>query len=143
MRSILKTLRPDAIIGLYHCPWNDKEFNGARRNILGLDYDLLKKSIDVFSPMVYHARMGRKPEWVDQNLDWFYSRLAIDQYKAPVVWPIVQAENNPRTIEAGEFEAVLRAGLASPSSGVMMFTSHSVANDPGKIEVLKKVYGEK
>ena len=143
MRSIIKTIRPNALIGLYHCPWTDEEFNGARRNILGLDYDLLKKSIEVFSPMVYHARMGREPEWVNQNLTWFYSRLEMDKSKTPAVWPIVQAENNPGIISSTEFETVLRAGFANPSGGVMMFTSHSVADDPEKIEVLKKVYGEK
>ena len=53
MKDIIKKLRPDALLGLYHCPWTDNEFNGARKRILGLDYGLLKKVIDVFSPMVF------------------------------------------------------------------------------------------
>ncbi len=38
---ILKQERPDALLGIYHCPWNDTDFNGARYRILGLDYGIL------------------------------------------------------------------------------------------------------
>ncbi len=142
MKTIIKEVRPDALLGLYHCPWNDEEFEGARRRILGLDYDLLKKTIDVFSPMVYHGRMGRKPEWVAENINWFCDRLEIGNNMYPKVWTIVQAHNDPEIINGEEFEKVLRGGLAGKSSGVMMFTTHSVAEDEDKIEVMKKVYSE-
>lgn len=52
IKSIIMEIKPEALLGLYHCPWTDQEFNGARRRILGLDYDLLKETVDVFSPMV-------------------------------------------------------------------------------------------
>lgn len=68
-RKIIKEERPDALIGIYHCPWDDTEFDGARRRILGLDYDMLKDITDVFSPMVYHGRMGRDAEWVKNNIE--------------------------------------------------------------------------
>ncbi|MBT8297529.1 MAG: hypothetical protein KJO52_04280, partial [Maribacter sp.] len=71
IKNIIKEVNPKTLLGLYHCPWDDQEFNGARRRILGLDYTLLKETIDVFSPMVYHRRMGRKPEWVQENIQWF------------------------------------------------------------------------
>ncbi len=140
MKSIIKEIRPGALLGLYHCPWNDREFNGARRRILGLDYDLLRETIDVFSPMVYHGRMERGPHWVKDNIDWFSDRLNIKKGSYPKVWPIVQAHNDPRTISKEEFEMVLKGGLAGESSGVMMFTTSAVAEDDGKTEVMKKVY---
>jgi hypothetical protein len=142
MKIIIKKIRPDALLGLYHCPWNDEEFNGARRRILGLDYDLLKGTIDVFSPMVYHSRMGRDPDWVKENIDWFCKRLSIGDNSFPKVWPIVQAYNDPEIISNEEFETVLRGGLEGKSSGVMMFTSHAVAEEKGKIGVMKKLYTE-
>jgi len=142
MENIIKKIRPHALLGLYHCPWNDEEFNGARRRILGLDYDLLKKTIDVFSPMVYHTRMGRDPDWVKENINWFCNRLAIENNSSPKVWPIVQAYNDPEEISIEEFETVLRGGLAGKSSGVMMFTTNAVADDKGKTEIMKKVYTE-
>lgn len=140
MKNILKEIKPEALLGLYHCPWDDQEFDGARRRILGLDYDLLKESVDVFSPMVYHARMGRKPDWVLENVSWLCKRLDIRSSSYPKVWPIVQAHNDPGIISPDEFETVLKHGLAAKSSGVMMFTTHAVAEDEGKIAVMKNLY---
>jgi hypothetical protein len=140
IREIVKHQKPEALLGIYHCPWNDEEFEGARRKILGLDYDLLRDVFDVFSPMVYHARMGRKPDWVEENITWFCNRLQINQGASPKVWPIVQAYNNPYNISANEFEIVLKGGLAQESSGVMMFTTRAIAEDVNKIKVMKKVY---
>ncbi len=142
MKKIIKEVKPNALLGLYHCPWNDEEFDGARRRILGLDYELLRKTIDVFSPMVYHGRMERDPDWVQENILWFGNQLNITKGAYPKVWPIVQAHNSPGTISSEEFEDVLWGGLAGSSSGVMMFTTSSVAEDEGKIAVMKKVYTE-
>jgi hypothetical protein len=139
MKEILRREKPGALLGIYHCPWNDEEFQGARRRILGLDYDMLSDVVDVFSPMVYHGRMGREPEWVAENITWFCNRLKISGSKAEV-WPIVQAYNNPEVINPEEFERVLKGGLDSGSGGVMMFTSYSVAEDPEKVRIMKKVY---
>lgn len=140
MKSLMKDLRPEALLGLYHCPWDDQEFDGARRRILGLDYDLLKETIDVFSPMVYHGRMERQPDWVLENINWFCDRLDIKKESYPKVWPIVQAYNDPELISNEEFETVLRHGLSGMSSGVMMFTTYAVAEDEGKTAVMKNVY---
>ena len=140
MKSVMKEIKPDALLGLYHCPWDDMEFDGARRRILGLDFDLLKESIDVFSPMVYHNRMGRKPEWVHEYVNWICNRLDIKKNSYPKVWPIVQAYDDPSIISSEEFETVLRSGLSGRSSGVMMFTSYAVAEDKDKTAVMKKVY---
>lgn len=140
MKNIIKEVRPAALLGLYHCPWNDEEFDSARRRILGLDYDLLKKTVDVFSPMVYHGRMERSPDWVGENISWFSEKLDVDGDGKPKIWPIVQAHNDPNVISDVEFETVLRGGLSGSSSGVMMFTSYAVAEDEGKTEVMKKVY---
>jgi hypothetical protein len=141
IRNIVNEQKPGTLLGLYHCPWDDEEFDGARRRILGLDYDLLRDVFDVFSPMVYHARMGRKPDWVEENIRWFCERLEIKNGESPKVWPIVQAYNNPYKVSANEFDTVLKGGLVEKSSGVMMFTTNAVAEDEGKIAVVKKVYG--
>ncbi len=140
IKRIRDELKPGILLGVYHCPWNDEEFDGARRRILGIDYDLLREYVDVFSPMVYHARMGRSPEWVTQNIEWFCSMLESGKGNIPKVWPIVQAYNNPYEISASEFEMVLQNGLAAGSTGVMMFTTLAVAEDEAKLAVMKKVY---
>ncbi len=139
-KMIINQEKPGALLGVYHCPWDDSDFNGARRRILGLDYDMLRETVDVFSPMVYHGRMVRRPEWVKENIAWFCDRLKIKAEEYPKVWPIVQAHNDPRVISAEEFEKVLKYGSGSQATGVMMFTSNSVAEDTGKTEAMKKVY---
>jgi hypothetical protein len=139
MKSIIGELKPNALLGLFHCPWDDEEFDGARRRILGLDYDLLKETIDVFSPMVYHGRMERSPEWVKENISWFSERLGIKN-NAPKIWPIVQAYNEPYTVSTEEFMTVLKGGLSGSASGVMMFTTNAVADDEGKKEAMKDFY---
>ncbi len=139
-REIIETEKPGTLLGIYHCPWTDQEFDGARRRILGLDYDLLRDVFDVFSPMVYHERMGREPVWVEENIIWFCNRLGIENGKFPKVWPIVQAYNNPGIVTAEDFEIVLKGGLSEKSSGVMMFTTRAMAEEDVKIEVMKKVY---
>ncbi len=143
IKAIIKEIKPEALLGLYHCPWNDLEFNGARRAILGLDYDLLKETIDVFSPMVYHERMGREPKWVKENIEWFSDRLNIKEDSYPKIWPIVQAHNSPGIISNEDFETVLEGGLAGKSSGVMMFTTSAIAEDEGKTAVMKNVYSKR
>jgi hypothetical protein len=140
IRVILEEIRPGALLGLYHCPWTDDEYQGARRRNLGLDYDLLAEVIDVFSPMVYHGRMERTPDWVGENVIWLGDRLKTKKNQTLRIWPIVQAYNDPGEISAEEFEQVLRAGLSGKASGVMMFTTYAVAEDKQKIEVMKQVY---
>ncbi len=138
-KEVLKQVRPNALLGIYHCPWNDIEFDSARYKILGLDYGLLQKEVEVFSPMVYHKRMGRSADWVKENIEWFSGQLKDSSTK---VWPIVQAHNDPGKVGAAEFESILRNAVSGRATGVMMFTSSSVAEDPAKIEVMQKAYGE-
>jgi hypothetical protein len=141
-RKIIKEDNPDALLGIYHCPWDDAEYDGARRRILGLDYDMLKDLTDVFSPMVYHGRMGRSAEWVGENIEWFCNRLEVKPGEFPKVWPIVQAYDDPEVISAEEFGRVLSYGAGSGSTGVMMFTSNAVAESPAKSEIMKQIYSE-
>ena len=138
-RKIIQEVKAGALLGVFHCPWNDNDFNGARRKILGLDYDSLQIHVDVFSPMVYHGRMEKDPEWVKESIEWLSDKLN----NHSKIWPIVQAYNDPRIISSAEFEKVLRYGTTSKANGVMMFTADAVADDEQKIKVMKKVYSEK
>jgi len=133
--AVVREQNPARVFGIYHCPWNDVEYDSARTRILGLDYSLLEKHADVFSPMVYHERMGRKPEWVKENTEWFSKKI-----RNKKIWPIVQAYNDPGTVTADTLELVLRNAMSGRSTGVMMFTSASVAEDKAKVAAMKRVY---
>lgn len=132
MKQIIAEERPGALLGIYHCPWTDDEFDGARRRTLGLDYDLLAPIADVFSPMVYHGRMEREPAWVKKNIKWFSKRLP----KGPRIWPIVQAHE----VSAKSFAKALKGGLSGRADGLMMFTTNAMARDEEKIAIMKKMY---
>lgn len=144
MKEIIRRESPGALLGLFHCPWTDEDHDGARRRILGLDFQRLAAVVDVFSPMVYHGRMGREPEWVREYTEWFCRELGLDGHAGPKVWPIVQGADEPEHVSPEEFGNVLEWGLSSGcSSGVMMFTINSIAKDPAKLEAVKRVYGGK
>ncbi|MEM9143599.1 MAG: hypothetical protein AAGA86_11470 [Bacteroidota bacterium] len=140
IKDVLEETKPGALLGLYHCPWTDGEFNNARKRILGLDYHLLKNTVDVFSPMVYHQRMGRSPEWVGENIAWLGRELKVESGSTPKIWPIVQAHNSPDKVTSSAFKKVLKDGLSGPSTGVMMFTTNAIAEDKAKIQVMQDVY---
>lgn len=137
-RGRVRSKRPDAKVGAFHCAWKDEDLGGVRRRCLGLDFAALSPHVDVFSPMVYHGRSGKPPEYVREFVDYFGERYAAD-VAGPLVWPIVQAHDEPR-VTPEEFEQVLRYGTSGRSTGVMMFTIRSVAEDPGKMAAMKRVY---
>jgi hypothetical protein len=56
------------------------------------------------------------------------------------IWPIVQAHGDPRPITAAEFRTVMTGAMQGRASGIMMFTTRSVAEDPEKIDVLRELY---
>ena len=143
IRSIVKGARPRALLGAFHCAWKDEDLGGVRRRCLGLDYGALMSYVDVFSPMLYHGRSGKSPEYVKRYVESFGERhdVKTGPQGSPKLWPIVQAHDEPR-VSPGEFETVLRYGLSGRSTGVMMFTVESVAADEAKIEKMKKVYSE-
>jgi hypothetical protein len=138
LRSRVTSIRPDAKVGAFHCAWKDEDLGGVRRRCLGLDFEALSTQVDVFSPMIYHGRSGKTPEYVSEFVDYFGERY-IRAGKDTELWPIVQAHDEPY-ISPEEFEQVLRYGLSGKSTGVMMFTIRSVAESKGKLAAMKRVY---
>lgn len=141
IHDLVKELRPHALVGNYQVAWKDEDLGGVRRRCLGLDFTALAPYVEVFSPMVYHGRSGKTPEYVEEYIEYFSARYPVQTApgKYPRLWPIVQAYDEPR-ISPEEFARVLEYGLAGKSSGVMMFTIDSVAQDPGKMEAMKRIY---
>jgi hypothetical protein len=136
-------LRPNALVGNFQAAWKDDDLWGARRRCLGLDYMAMEPYVDVYSPMIYHGRAGKSPDYVREYVEYFSERHPVSQELGvfPKLIPIVQAQDRPR-IEPAEFETVLRHGLEAKSAGVMMFAIGSVAADDDKMDVMKRVYTE-
>ncbi|MBT3345145.1 MAG: hypothetical protein HN712_05865 [Gemmatimonadetes bacterium] len=139
IHEIVKEHNPQALVGNYQVAWKDEDLAGVRRRCLGLDFTALAPYVDVYSPMIYHGRSGKTPEYIAEYVDYFGEQYNLPADGFPRLWPIVQAHDEPR-IEPEEFARVLTDGSSGRSTGIMMFTLDSVAKDPGKLEAMRRVY---
>jgi hypothetical protein len=139
-RTIVRAHNPELKLGIYYCPWYPDDFNHAAYRILGLDIARLYKEADVLSPMIYHGRMGRDPEWVGEYLQWFQREIIAKEGMGAAIWPIVQASDEPVRITPEEFRNVMIKGMSGPSTGIMMFSTWAFQDDIQKIEVMKDLY---
>jgi hypothetical protein len=145
-RTIRDDARPDAMLGTFHCPWSDSDFDEALRRKLAIDLKAQAPLFDVLSPMPYHARFGhsRDPEWITRQLDWLGDWLEIDGAgeDRPLVWPILQLSDWGETVPPEQVRSVLDHGTRGPTTGVMVFAWGSLTQDWAKVEALGTFYRE-
>ena len=145
-REILDRTRPGALLGTFHCPWTDRDYDGALRNKLAIDLKAQARYIDVFSIMPYHARFGhaQDPAWISRQTAWLGKHLGIEGKPGERlrIWPIVQLSDWGEKVPAGQVEEVLEHGTRSPSTGVMVFNWGSLHGSPEKVEAMAEFYRE-
>ena len=135
VNKLVKSIKSDILIGLFHIPWTNNDFNGALRKIVGQDLARLSPYIDVFSPMVYHAMCGKSPQWISEITTYTY-----DKTNKPIL-PIIQTMNIPREISIDEFLESLNSGTeATGSAGIIVFNMKGLneAKLSKMIEIFKK-----
>jgi hypothetical protein len=142
MGDIVREFRPDARLGVYYCSWYPADHDSALYRILGIDVATLAALADVLSPMLFHKMKDRPVKWVGEYIRWLDELTGAGEMGTPLVWPIVQAHNNPDVVTPEEFREVMLQGSGPPSSGIMMFSDQSLLQDPAKIEVMKELYFE-
>ncbi|MGQ9732139.1 MAG: hypothetical protein ACUVX8_12800 [Candidatus Zipacnadales bacterium] len=140
-KGVLKSKRPDALLGAFVVPWTENDFEDAIHRIIAQDFVLLAEELDVFSPMSYHAMCGRPVEWIGS----FNEYLTTKTHKE--VWPIVQATEREAhygdaPVNAETFRQALIQGLSGGAAGVLVFTIADCREDNGKLRVLREVYEE-
>lgn len=145
-REILNAIRPQALLGTFHCPWSSEDFNGAIRHQLAIDLAAQAKFLDVFSIMPYHARFGHQddPEWIarqTQSLGKLLNLKGAPEEKQKI-WPIVQLADWGPTVEAKQVPQILEYGTRLPATGVMIFHWSGVSQQWDKVEALGKAYRE-
>lgn len=125
--SLIREANPDCLVGAYMCPWTPGEFEGALRRIFAQDYQLLAPAIDVFTPLIYVKKSGRKNSWGREFL------TAAPDFVPPghPVQLILDALDFPESLlEAAESPI--------PSWGIQMFGGSQIFADPGKAEIFGK-----
>lgn len=143
-RAIVDAVRPQALLGTFHCPWSSEEFDGAIRHKLAIDLPAQAKFIDIFSIMPYHARFGHQddPEWIarqTQSLGQLLNLKGAPDEKQKI-WPIVQLADWGPTVDAKLVPQILDYGTRLPATGVMIFHWSGVSRQWDKVETLGKTY---
>jgi hypothetical protein len=148
-RAIRDAVRPDALLGTFHCPWTDSERDGALTKRLALDLRTQREHIDVFSPMPYHARFGHATDtgWIARQGLWLGGFLEIGGDPGPAVargpkhlWPIVQLSDWGESVPQEQVTDVLHAGTQPPATGITVFAWGSLQEQPEKINALTAFY---
>lgn len=143
-REIIQQTRPAALLGTYHCPWSEDDYNGALRNKLAIDLQAQSKYLDVFSIMPYHARFGhpQDPAWISRQTKWLGEHLGIEgkPNERLKIWPIVQLSDWGEEVAPAQVAAVLDHGSRKPATGVMVFNWGSLRKQQAKIDEMAKFY---
>lgn len=143
-RSIIDETRPKALFGTFHCPWTDRELDGALRNKLAIDLKAQAKYIDVFSIMPYHARFGHvdDPAWISRQTTWLGEHLGIQGKPGERhrIWPIVQLSDWGESVSVDQVQTVLDHGTRQPATGVLVFHWGSLRKQMPKADQMTDYY---
>ena len=143
-RAIRDEVRPGALLGTFHSPWSDDDFDGALREKLAIDLKAQAEFLDVFSPMPYHARFGHAddPAWIGRQVAWLGRHLGVEGKPGErlKIWPIVQLSEWGEPVPAAQVAAVIDHGTRPPATGVTAFAWGSLVKDWDKVEQLGKAY---
>jgi hypothetical protein len=143
-RSIMDETRPRALLGTFHCPWTDTEFDGALRNKLAIDLKAQAKYVDVFSIMPYHARFGNAddPSWISRQTAWLGDYLGIQGKigERHRIWPIVQLSDWGESVPVNQVHSILDHGTRRPATGVMVFNWGSLRKQMKKVNEMGEYY---
>jgi hypothetical protein len=143
-RAILDAERPGALLGTFHCPWSEEDFEGALREKLAIDLKAQQPYVDVFSSMPYHARFGHAGDldWISGQVSWLGRHLGVTGAagERTRIWPIVQLSDWGERVSVAEVGAVLEQGTRAPATGVTVFAWGSLRAEPEKVEEMGRFY---
>jgi hypothetical protein len=143
-RAILEATRPAALLGTFHNAWSDEDLGGARLEKLAIDLEAQAAYVDVFSPMVYHARFGHStdPAWIARQVTWLGKHLGISGVAGERhrIWPIVQISDWGESVRVDQVPTVLELGRRRPATGVMVFAWSGLRKEPAKIDAIGRTF---
>lgn len=144
LRAIRDEVRPRALLGTFHCPWSEDDFEGALRGKLAIDLKAQAAFLDVLSPMPYHARFGHAadPAWISRQVGWLGRHLGIEGRpdERLRIWPIVQLADWGEPVRAEQVAAVIDHGSRPPATGLTVFAWGGLQKDWEKVEQLGRSY---
>lgn len=143
-RAIVNEVRPQALLGTFHCPWSPAENDGAIRHKLAIDLPSQAPYLDVFSIMPYHARFGHPtdPAWIARQTRLLGELLKIEGTagEKKQIWPIVQLSDWGERVPVEQVETVLEQASLRPATGVMGFHWNALSKEWDKIKAVGRAY---
>jgi len=143
-REIIDQERPGALLGSFHCPWSESDFDGALRTKLAIDLKAQARYLDVFSIMPYHARFGHAadPGWISRQTAALGRYLGVkgEPDERIKIWPIVQLSDWGEKIPVSQVKEVLDHGTRAPATGVMVFVWGSLHSRWDKVQAMREFY---
>ena len=135
-RQIVDRERPGALLGTFHCPWSESDYDNALKEKLAIDLKAQSRYLDVLSIMVYHARFGHAGDtaWISRETAWLGRFLKIKGQTGEriKIWPIVQLSDWGETVPTTQVGDVLEQGTLAPATGVHGFRVGNVAPAMGE-----------
>jgi hypothetical protein len=125
--GLIRAAQPGCMVGAYMCPWLPGEFDGALTRIFAQDYTLLAPAVDIFTPLIYAHKSGRKAAWGREFLEASPGFVPADR----PVQLILDALDFPDSL-------LSLAESAVPSWGLQMFDGVSIFRDPQQTEIFRK-----
>lgn len=145
-REIVDKTRPGALLGTFHNPWSPNDYDGAIKKLLAIDLKAQAKYIDVFSIMPYHARFGhhRDPAWISRQVIALAELLNIrgEPGEKNRIWPIVQLADWGEVVQTSQIPEVMDHGTRRPVTGVTIFHTGGLNQNPDRLEALGRFYKE-
>jgi hypothetical protein len=143
-RRILDRERPGALLGTFHCPWSESEYDHALREKLAIDLEAQAPYLDVLSIMPYHARFGHSmdPAWISRQTEALGRSLGIkgEPGERLRIWPIVQLSDWGEAVPASRVPEILDHGTRPPATGVMVFVWGTLHPRWDKVEAMGEFF---
>lgn len=121
-------------LGMFVVPWKQKEFDNAITRIIGQDFRILVKPIDVFSPMVYHKFCDRPVSWVGDTVKYFA------EFSNKPILPIIQTEDEAGKLTKKVFRKEINSAIKLSSQGTIIFFLEDLLKDNRKVEIVKNTF---
>jgi hypothetical protein len=137
-RQIINETSPHTKLGVHTVPWKKTDFENARETVLGQSLQALLPFVDYVSPMMYYQMIDVEASYIEDFLHSYAQDIKNLGFSCPILSSIqVKEYYHDTKVSAEDFETTLKASLAAPSQGVMLFQLADILEDEEKKQIVK------
>lgn len=136
VKRVRSVVGQEMTLGAFSVPWLKDEFNGGIRRVVGQDYTLLGKVVDMISPMAYHKKLGKPAEWIATLSEEAREGSGVQ------VWPILSDPVSGEWVQGEERQRVIDVLKRLSPERVFFFSLKNVLDKPEDLEEFGKILKE-